>query len=213
MATKEEVLAKAKELQLELTDAQVDEFVKLGKMPEKETQTGTRVEELVEKYSKEQLANMLIETRTEAKDRRHENRDLKTQNEGLMTELGKNKELITKYPELEGQLKSSADLIKKYKDDEKSRRVAAMSKLDKDQVETLSYLSDVDAVPAAKFDATISLLIKPKSDGMNVEHNREVDGYAGKNPFAKESLNIMAQIELKRTKPELAAKLEAAAQK
>lgn len=191
--TKDEVIAKAKESGLTLSDAEIDEAVKSGKMPEKkEDHIGTSVDALVTKYTPRQLAEMLIDTRSEAKDRRLENKELKANVETLTVEITKVKELALKSPELEKQLTSLNELLAKQKEGEKKRREAVMSKLEKEKQDALDYLLNVDNVTPDKFDATVSLFEK-KSNGMSPPPS---PGTPPKEYFTKEEVAAMSQSEV-----------------
>jgi len=73
--TIDEVKAKAKQDGLELTEAEIDEIVKGKPFPEKKViLSGSSIEDLINKYTQRQLAEMLVDTRSEAKDRRLENK-------------------------------------------------------------------------------------------------------------------------------------------
>jgi len=78
--------------------------------------------------------------------------------------------MMIKYPELEKQLQGANNLVQKFKDGEKKRREAILMKLEKEQQEALDYLLNVDNVPSEKFDATVDLFVKIKSDGMPRTH-------------------------------------------
>jgi hypothetical protein len=177
MLTKEEVLAKAKELGLTLTDAEVDQFVKDGKLPEKvENKTGTRIEELIAKYSQRQLAEMYLETSGEAKDRRIKARDLETQMGEIKKELETKGELLSKYPELEKQLKGLETQLQAQKDAEKKRREAKYNSLDEKKKNAFKVLLDVDRVGADDFDAQMEIISGHKSDGHSSESSGGLPG-------------------------------------
>ena len=164
--TKEEIAMKAKELGLTLTEEQIDGYIKLGKLPEKEeTISGTRVEELVKQYSARQLAEMLLETRGEAGDRRRENKDLKAQAEALTKEIQGLTEIKNKYPDLETKFKTIESQLQAARESEKKRREAAIQKLDEKKRATFSYLLEVEKIAAEQFDATIEALAETKSPG------------------------------------------------
>lgn len=165
--TKEMVLERAKELSLTLSDSEVEQLVKDGKLPEKKTEpAGTKIEELAGRYSTLQLAQMVVELRGENAERRHTERSLKEQAEQLTRELGGLKETAAKYPDLEGKFKQSQDVIQKYKETEKRRREAALSTLDDTKKAKLTYLLDVDKIGSDEFEGTVELLLSSKSPGV-----------------------------------------------
>jgi hypothetical protein len=155
--TKQQVLDRAKELGLNLTDTQIEQLVKDGKLPEKQTPE-ERKEELKSKYNVEQLIDMLLDARTDAKQRRHEAKELKDQLEGLKVEMQGISDFKTKYPELEKKLNTLSE-------SEKKRREQILAKLDKAKAERLTYLQDVDRISADQFDSTVELLGSTKSNG------------------------------------------------
>jgi len=157
--TKQQVLDRAKELGLNLNDAQVEQLVKDGKLPEKQSPED-RKEDLKSRYTIDQLIDMLLDARSEAKDRRHEAKSLKEQAEAMTKEIQGITELKTKYPALEERLKN-------FSDSEKKRREFVVAKLDKAKAERLTYLLDVDKISADQFDSTVELLGSTKSNGVD----------------------------------------------
>ncbi len=127
---KEDVLAKAQELGLTLSDAEVDRFVAENKLPEKKVPSGTRVEQLLAQHSPRELAEMYLETASEAKDRRLEARTLKEQLEAVGKEIEGYKTQLKDVPGISEQLKKANDLVASFKDGEKKRRAAIIEKLD-----------------------------------------------------------------------------------
>ena len=164
--TKEEVVAKATSLGLTLTEEQINQHVTDQKLPEKEKQKdGTTVEELVAKYSPQQLAVMLQETRSEAAERRRENKTLKEQAEAVAKQIEELQKVKGQLPEFEAKMKDLGEQLKGVKESEKKRREAAIAKLDEKKKATFSYLGDVDKISADQFDATIDSLVDKMSDG------------------------------------------------
>ena len=164
--TKDEVVAKAAELSLKLTDEQIDQHVKDQKLPEKpENKSGTSIEDLIVKYSQRQLAEMLLETRSEAAERRRENKTLKEQAEGITREVQELSKFKTQTPELEAKLRGLETQLQGVKDSEKKRRELALAKLDEKKKPVFSYLSDVEKISADQFDATMETLVEPGTNG------------------------------------------------
>ena len=167
--TKEEVAAKAKELSLTLTEEQINQHVTDQRLPEKpEAKTGTTIEELVGKYSQRQLAEMLLETRSEAAERRRENKTLREQSESVTKEVQELSKLKSQTPELEQKLKGMETQLQAVRDSEKKRREAAIAKLDEKKRAVFGYLTDVERIGAEQFDATIESLAETKSSGTTI---------------------------------------------
>ena len=204
MITKEQVVAKAKELSLTLTEEQTDEYVKQGKLPEVPVD---RKAELKEKYNVDQLVDIIVETRGEAAERRRTNAELVKQVESLKTEIGSMNDLKVKTPELEAQLKKSNELLAAMRDAEKKRREAVLASVPEDKRAKVTYLLDVDKVSSDQFDGTVEMLIEPSSPGA-----RKVPGPGDPptkdNPFSKKHFNLTAQVELRKKDPEAARQLE-----
>lgn len=204
MITKEQVIAKMKELGLTLTEEQIAELVAANKLPEAPVD---RKAELKEKYNVDQLVDIIVETRGEAAERRRSNVELVKQVDALKVQIQELTDLKVKTPELEAQLKKANEILEAMKVAEKKRREAVLSNVSEDKRTKVSYLSDVDKVSAEQFDATVEALVDPSSPGA-----KKVPGPggppAGDNPFSKKHYNLTAQIELRRKDPEAAKKLE-----
>lgn len=162
--TKEEVLAKAKELGATLTEEEVNQFVKDGKLPEKHSSYAQKKEEL-KGLSVDQLIEKILETSGEARDRRLEAKEYKQKVDELTRQINSLKEVSEKYPELEKQFNSTQEVLKGIKDSEKKRREATVAKLDKSKAEKISYLLNVDTISSDQFDSTVELLTNTKSKG------------------------------------------------
>lgn len=158
MVTKDAVIAKAKELGLTLTEVEIDQFVKDGKLPEASTTPEARKAEMLKKYTAEQLVEMLLDTRAEAKERRIEVRQLKEDAERLTQEIRQVSGLKETYPKVEKALKDLQEA-------EKARRKQAILKLDAEKQKALDYLMDVDHIPGDKFDSTLELFVGERSQG------------------------------------------------
>ena len=209
--TKEEVVAKATELSLTLTDEQIAKHVTEQKLPEKqENKVGTTIEELLSKHSPRQLAEMLQDTRSEAAERRRENKTLKEQAEAVTAKIADLEKVKGQVPEFEAKMTELKAQLQGVKDAEKKRRELAFAKLDEKKRATFDYLVNVDTISADKFDATIESLAEVKSNGTE-SHTPAGDPPGGKNPFDKKTLNLAEQIRLKRENPTLYEKLSKAA--
>lgn len=162
--TREQVLEKAKEFGLTLSDAEVDQLVKDEKLPEKPA-TRDPKKELVEKHNIEQLAEIVIETRSEAKERRHENAELKKNVETLQTQLRELQGVKDDKAKTDAKLQEMSDTLKSIKDAEKKRRETIINKVDEKKRPALGYLTNVDAVTADQFDQTMDVITGGKTNG------------------------------------------------
>lgn len=158
MPTKEEILAKAAELGLKLSDEQIAQHIKDGTLPGKQSAEDWR-EELKAKYTVDQLVEKLLEAWSEAKDRRLENKELKEKLEKLNAEFAKLKDIAEKYPAIE-------QALNEFKENEKKRRIAILEKFDENKRNAISYLTDIEKISASDFDTTIALLQDQKLQGM-----------------------------------------------
>lgn len=201
--TKEQVLEKATELSLTLTETEVDQYVKDGKLPEKADEPDAGV--LQKQYQHRELAEMYRDACAEAKKYRLEKRDLKEQLEKVSAQLNDLTQAAGKIPELEAQVKAGQEMAASLKESEKSRRVLALSKLPDEQRKAVEYMANPETVKADQFDQTLALLVQQKNGGAGAPTPGESKEA---NPFAPKTRNLTAQIKLKREQPELAAKLE-----
>lgn len=205
--TKDQVLAKAKELSLSLTEAEVDEHVSKGTLPTNPSEK--RYRELkgeFEQMEKDKLIDKLMELSSEAKDHRLKAREYREQLEQVQKELTALKEQLGKHPDLENKFKALETQLQAVKDAEKKRREQALSKIPEDKRATFNYLLNVEAVPSEQFDGTIEYLLTQKSPGMHIPSPGLSPGEA--NPFSKKSLNLALQVKLKKENPEKAKQLE-----
>lgn len=164
--TKDEVAAKAKELGLTLIDAEIDQYVKDGKLPEKpDTKRYEEMRTELAKKTTSELIDLILDARSEAKDRRLENKTLKEQAEALTKEINAVKQDASKYPELESRFKTLETQLQAARDSEKKRREAIFTKLDEKKRSVIGYLLEVEKIGAEQFDATIELLITAKTNG------------------------------------------------
>ena len=115
--TKDKVLERAKELSLTLTEEEVEQFVKDGKLPEKK-------EDDLEKAEVKDLVKMLKEMRAENAERRVDNKKLQDKLKELDKQKEKDKQTALeeqgKYKELyEAELQKSASyepVVNEYKE-------------------------------------------------------------------------------------------------
>lgn len=209
--TKEQVQERAKELGIAVSETEAEQYVKDGKLPEKkELNSGTRVDELVAKYSHRQIAQMLIEVESESINRKHKIRKLEEDAEAVSKELGAVKEGLAKTPELEAKNKELQTTLQAHRDGEKKRREAALAKLSEEKRGVLDYLVNVDVVSPDKFDQTLALHLTTKGNGADApppgsQKESEV------NPWKKETKNLTLQAKIVREDPTAAARLKQAA--
>ena len=205
--TKDEVLAKAKELGVTLTEEQIEQFVKDGKLPEETSeQRYMKVKADLEKLDKSDLIDRILAANSEAKDRRLEAKTEKEQREKLEKQLKELEGKASKFTELETELNSTRETLKQIKEAEKKRRELALEKVkDKDG---LDYLLNVDAVNGDQFDRTIEKLTGKKNNGADAPQ----PGEPGEtNPFSKSTWNLAEQVKIMKSDPEKAKRLKASA--
>lgn len=155
MITKEQVLAKAKELGLTLTDAEVEKYVTDQKLPEAPKDAK---KELISKYKIEEMAEIVLDTRAEAKERRHESTELKKTITTLETQLAELKSVKGDKEKTDLQLAEITKTLGQIKEAEKRRRQAMILKIDEKKRPALQYLENVDAVTSDQFDMTLDAL-------------------------------------------------------
>ena len=210
--TKEDVLARAKELSLTLNETEVDKFVTDGKLPEETSdQRYQRMKKELEAKSQSELIQMVLDARSEAKDRRLETKEIKGQFDEMGRKLQEMTEKASKYPELQEQYNGLQSSVQVIKDSEKKRREAALSKLEESKRTKLAYLLEVDKVGGDQFDETLEMLTTKKSDGHAAPSPG--GGPTEVNPFSKKTFNLTEQARLKKTDPEKAKKLQEDASK
>lgn len=202
--TKEQVLVRATELGVTLTDEQIQKHVADGTLPEKES---PNMREEFRGQSSEQLITLVLETRSEAAERRRQNKVLKEQVESLTREVQALGPLKDKTPELEAQLKKANESITAMKDAEKARRNAVLATVPEAVRKTIEYMGDVDKISSNEFDATVELLVDPAKPGARRVPNPS-DPPTLVNPFSKKHFNLTEQIRLKRENPAQAEKLQ-----
>jgi hypothetical protein len=154
MVVKEDVIAKAKELSITLTDAEVEDFVKQNKLPEKPADKRQELRE----QGMEKLVDRVLSQQSEIMEKKHDLRTLKEDAEKLTKEIQANSEMKNKYPELEKRIQAMQD-------SEKKRRELVIGKLDDKKKAAVSYLLEVDKVSADQFDQTIEIISETKSPG------------------------------------------------
>jgi hypothetical protein len=164
--TKEQVVAKATELGLTLTDSQIEQLVKDDKLPVKEEPV-SGIDELVANHSPQELAQMVKKLRAEAAEKRVANQGLTKENADLAKKIDELSPAAKKYPELEKQINEAQATVTAFREGEKKRRALALDKLDEQKRTKLSYLLDADKIDAVTFENTLELVTTSKSDGVN----------------------------------------------
>lgn len=212
MVTREEIVAKAKEMGLTLTEAEIVQLEKDGKLPEvsNEQRYAQMKAELSGKNASE-LIDMVLDARSEAKEHRLTAKGHKAKADELAVKVAELSALKEKTPELEAKLADLNATLKARDEAEKARRTAILAKLPKEKSEPLQYMLNVEAIKGDQFDVTVDLLLDPKKNGMSVPPPGDPPGEG--NPFLKGSkhYSITDQGLLIKSDPEKAKKFQAMA--
>ena len=214
--TKEQVAAEAQRLSMTLTEEQITKFVNEGKLPEKPAEPPvphTTVEELTQKYTARQLAEMLIDTRSEAADRRRKNKELGEQIDRFTSQVEQLKHDTQDLPGLNEKLTKLTTSLEQLESGEKARRKVKIDTLPENIRGTFDYLLDPKTVSADKFDQSFEHIAGPgRGPGGTPPGFQPPDPWLSKNPFKKgPTFSIGEQVKLKKSDAELAKRLEAAA--
>jgi hypothetical protein len=208
--TREQVAEAAKTLGVTLTDAEVEGFVKDGKLPEKkETNSGTAIDDLVSKYSHRQIAAMLKETEAESIARKHKIRSLEEVVEAANKAMEAAKKDTTRLPELEAANKVLQERLQANADGERKRREQMLGKLPEEKRGVLDFMLNVDTVSPDKFDQAIALHITTKGNGADAPPPGGDPPVV--NPWKRETRNLTLQAKMMREDPGTAARLKQAA--